>query len=59
MEIITRTCVGFVDTENDVQSVVIVTLSVFCSKAVSLQYSVYSLRHACDNIIYIIYRNII
>ena len=38
---------------------IIVTFSVFCSKAVSLQYSVHSRRHACDNIISIIYTEIL
>ena len=57
MEIITRTSVGFVDTE--IRYVVVVTFSVFYSKAASLQYNVHSRRHACDNIIKIIYINII
>jgi hypothetical protein len=33
----------------EIRSVVIVTFSVFYSKAVSLQYNVHSRRHACDN----------
>ena len=59
MEIITITSVGFVDTEIRYTIRCHSNFLSFFSKAVSLQYSVHSRRHACDNTIYIIYRNII